>query len=51
VLHDVAGGAAENHLPQPVPGEGSLTHIEIGASIWAVLKAQKSRKDGAARQD
>jgi hypothetical protein len=24
VLHDVAGGAAENHLPQPVPREGSL---------------------------
>jgi hypothetical protein len=24
VLHDVAGGAAENHLPQPVPCEGAL---------------------------
>jgi hypothetical protein len=24
VLHDVAGGAAENHLPQPGPCEGSL---------------------------
>jgi hypothetical protein len=23
-LHDVAGGAAENHLPQPVPCEGAL---------------------------
>jgi len=30
VLHDVAGGAAENHLPQPVPGEGSLDQ-EIAA--------------------
>jgi len=29
-LHDVAGGTAENHLPQPVPREGSLDQ-EIGA--------------------
>jgi hypothetical protein len=29
VLHDVAGGAAENHLLQPAPGEGSLDQ-EVG---------------------
>ena len=36
VLHDMAGGAAEDHLPQPVAGERALDQ-QIAAFRNAVM--------------